>query len=132
MPDLVSPNLVQIRKVSHIKALEFMSQSDVLLLIHPNNGWKGVYTGKLFEYSGMLRPIIALIDKSDVAAKLIKDCRAGYVADSDNIEEISHIILQAYNDWKSGTRLNYNVELIKSLHRKEQVKILGELIDVLC
>lgn len=131
VPDHIAPYLVQISRVPHEKALEYMRNSDALLLIHPNNGRKGVYTGKIFEYLGMLRPIIAVVDKCDVAAKLIYDCNAGYIADFDRVDEIAEVILKAYCDWKENRKPDFNIEFIKTLHRREQVRILEKLIDEL-
>ena len=86
--------------VSHNKAIECMKQSDALLLIHPSNGRKGVFTGKLFEYLGALKPILALTDEEDVAAVLMKKANAGYISDNANIEKIEKNIALLYNTYK--------------------------------
>ncbi len=115
-------------KINHSKAIEKMKQSDLLLLIHPKTKRKGVYTGKLFEYLASLKPILALIDKNDVAAELINSCNAGYIADNDNLTEIKEQILLAYNDWKNNKEYKPNLKIIKKYHRKEQAKKMEELI----
>jgi len=114
--------------VSHSRALEIMHESDALLLIHPTTGRKGVYTGKLFEYLGMLKPIIALVDKEDVAAHLIKQTNAGYIAENSDLEDIQNCILEAYNQWKDNTIRLFNTEIIAKHHRKEQIKRLEKAI----
>lgn len=127
VPDKLRANVKVIPKVSHSNAIKIMQESDALLLIHPK-GRKGVYTGKLFEYLGSLRPIIALVDKNDVAASLIRDANAGYIADFDDIEEIKMVIRKAYDNWKSGVMPNFNIHIIEEHHRRNQVKKLEELI----
>ena len=117
--------------ISHESAIKKMKESDLLLLIHPNNGKKGVYTGKLFEYLASLNPILALVDKEDVAAKLIKKCKAGYIADFDDIKEIKIMIQKAYHDKKSDKEFNPDIDHIKLHHRKEQTKRLQKLIKEL-
>ena len=117
--------------VSHHEALDFMRESDALLIIHPTNGRKGVYTGKLFEYLGMLKPIIALMDTHDVAAKLINNSNTGYACDNNNIEKIASILTQAYQEYQTQQQRTYNLPLIQAHHRKEQTKRLEKLIDEL-
>ena len=115
--------------VKHSKAIEIMKKSDALLLIHPSNGRKGVFTGKLFEYLASLKPIIALVDEDDVAAKLILDVNAGYVSDNGNIEKIEMIVEEAYQEWQEQRKRKFNIEIIKKHHRKEQAKCLEKVID---
>ena len=120
-----------IPSVKHNKAIEIMKDSDALLLIHPSNGRKGVFTGKLFEYLGVLTPIIALVDEKDVAAKLIKQVNAGYVTDNTNVEMIQEIINKLYNEYRENSKREFDMNLIKKHHRKEQVKRLEKLIEEL-
>lgn len=131
IPELLQNIVDIIPSVSHEKAIEIMKQSDALLLIHPKNTRKGVFTGKLFEYLATLTPIIALVDEDDVAAKLIKDANAGYISDNANVEKIEEILLQAYDEWESKIPREFNKEIIKKHHRKEQAKRLENLIDEL-
>jgi hypothetical protein len=72
-----------------------------------------------------------VVDPTDVAADLIKECRAGYIADFDNIKEIETAIFTAYQNWNTKTMLNCDREKIEQLHRKYQVEKLNQLIDSL-
>ena len=115
-------------RVEYEQIIPKLKTSDALLLIQPGNGFKGLFSGKIFDYLGAMRPIIAAIDKADVAAKLIKDCNAGFVAAFNNEKEIADAILSAYNLWKNNDNLKYNEELILDHHRSKQVKKLNQLI----
>jgi len=120
-------------KISTNEAVEEMKKADALLLVLPENCYKGVYTGKLFEYLACMKPIIALVDKEDVAADLIRSCNAGFIAGSGNVNEAESAILDAWKLWKERKTLEYNTELISKHHRKEQVgrlqKIILELLN---
>ncbi|MGC9061799.1 hypothetical protein [Calditerrivibrio sp.] len=111
-------------KVSNKESIDHMRKSDALLLIHPTSELKGVYTGKLFEYIGVVRPILALVDPDDVAADLIKKGNFGFVADNNDIEGIKKCILKCYDLWKNGEKFNPDIELVKTCHRRFQVEIL--------
>ncbi len=132
IPELLKDKVNIIPPIKHSKAIEIMKSSDALLLIHPANGRKGVFTGKLFEYLASLKPIIALVDEDDVASKLIQEANAGYVCDNANIEKIEQILQEAYKEWKEKRKREFNIDIIKKHHRKEQVKRLEDLIDEVC
>ncbi len=131
IPKNLKESLLIMESVSHGDAIQEMKNSDALLLIHPNNGRKGVFTGKIFEYLATLKPIIALVDADDVAAKLIRECNAGHVSNFDDIEDIKKAIIDTYNEWKENSANEVNIEIIKKHHRKEQVKRLENLIEEL-
>jgi len=118
-----------IPSVPYVEAIEYMNKSDALLMIHPTNNKKGMYTGKLFDYLGALKPILALIDEKDVAANLIRETNSGYIVDNADIDAIEQIILKAYSDKENGVTLEFNRELIHQHHRKEQVKRVDKLIE---
>ena len=132
IPDLLQDKVRVVASVKHSEAIEMMKKSDTLLLIHPTNGRKGVFTGKLFEYLAVLKPIITLVDEEDVAAKLIRDANAGYVSDNANIEKIEMILEEAYREWQDKRPREFNLEIIKKHHRKEQAKRLEKVIDEVC
>ena len=128
IPQEFISNCKFIPKVSQLDSIEFMASADANLLILPNDQRKGVYSGKLFDYLSVKKPIIAVVDPEDVAAQLIKDLNAGFIADFNRVEEISNAILSAYFLWKNKEKLNLNDLEIELLHRKHQVKKLELLI----
>lgn len=117
-----------VSKVNQLKSIEYMANADANLLILPKDQRKGVYSGKLFDYLSVKKPIIAIVDPEDVAAQLISDLNAGFIADFNHTEEISKAILSAYSLWKNKEKLNINDREIELLHRKHQVKNLELLI----
>ena len=67
--------------VSHELSLRHQRDADVLLLLLWDDIREmGVYTGKLFEYVGSRRPILAVGCTNGVAAALIRERRAGIAA----------------------------------------------------
>jgi len=129
IPENLADYVSLIGTVPHSDAIKEMKNSDALLLIHPTNGRKGVYTGKLFEYLAALKPIIGLIDTGDVAAQLMRECNAGIAVDINDIAGIKKVTLATYEQWEAKGEYSMNIELIKKHHRKEQVKRLGLLIE---
>ena len=128
IPQEFSSNCRFVPKVSQLKSIEFMANADANLLILPKDQRKGVYSGKLFDYLSVKKPIIAIVDPADVAAQLITELNAGFIADFSQTDEISNAILSAYALWKNKSSLEQNDHEIELLHRKHQVKKLELLI----
>ena len=129
IPELFKNSCRFYEKVNQNEALKIIAEADANLLVLPTIGTQGVYSGKIFDYISVYKPIIAVVDKSDVAAKLINELNAGFVADFDSINEIEKCIQSAYELWQKKEKLNSNrVEVLK-LHRKFQVKKLEEKIE---
>lgn len=71
--------------IPYSDSLKKQMKADALLLFLWNNPEeKGVYTGKLFEYIGAKRPILAVGPKDNVAADLIREHRLGAVVSTAN------------------------------------------------
>lgn len=129
IPDSIKSHVEILERVSHSESLKLMTQADLNILIQPPTNRKGVYTGKIFEYIAAQKRILAVVDASDVAAELIREFEAGYVADFSDVEAIEKALLEAIDTWRSKLHVNTNLERIKTLHRKYQVQKLNLLIE---
>lgn len=79
--------------------------ADLLLLyVAPGAGSQGVYTGKVFEYVGAQRPILALVPEDNVCVPLVTDAGTGIVVNPDDIDAIATAIEQAYDTWRVDGR----------------------------
>lgn len=106
--------------------------ADLLLVVIPKSQEQGVYTGKLFDYIGIGKPILGLVPKDDVAAELINQAGNGYIAENENVDEIEEAIYKAYIDWKNHIVPEIDKSVQESCHRRVQVAKLDELIQRLC
>lgn len=72
-------HLVEVKAaIPYKESLRMQSESDILLLLlWTDTRERGVYTGKLFEYIGARRPILAIGGVDCVAAELITSRHAG-------------------------------------------------------
>ncbi|MDD2346133.1 MAG: hypothetical protein PHI36_04420 [Bacteroidales bacterium] len=129
VPSKLKKYISIIEKVPYSEAVELMRNSDALLLVLPVGENKGVFSGKIFDYLGVMRPIIPLIDPDDVAAELIRETGAGKVAAWDSVDQALESILWTYHLWEKKTLPNYNRDQIQSYHRKNQVMKLSQIIE---
>lgn len=129
IPTEIADNVKIFSKVSYLEAIEMMAKTSCNILINPGGKRKGVFTGKLFDYISVQKSVIALVDTEDVAAKLILDFDCGYVAEFSEIEANKKVILEAFNDWKMNQLKFATFEQVQTLHRRNQVRKLAELIS---
>lgn len=87
-------------------ALARQRESQLLLLLDwcdPRQS--GVYTGKVFEYLGAKRPILATGPIRGVIADLLQETGAGVQATSKS--ELRTFLVKYYTEWRSSGRLEY-------------------------
>lgn len=108
------------------KILELQSKSDILLLfVWSDKNEKGIFTGKIFEYIGNAKPILAIGDNDDVVSKTIKEDGFGLV--SNNEEEISDFILGIQDkDILSKISSSYST----NRHKYERTYQIKKLINI--
>ena len=132
IPQSISKYILEQDRMEYSDLIKYMySKADLLLLISPSDIEEGVYTGKLFDYIGVGRPILGLVPKNDVAAKLIEKSKVGYLAENENVVDVMAAIERAYNDWKIKKILIADKEVIKEHHRKSQVRRLVNYLNAM-
>ncbi len=112
--------------VEYSKIPEILSEMDAFLLIHPSGGRKGIYTTKIFDYLAVNRPILALVDPDDVAARLVLQSGSGWVQRNEDFSSQGlHKFLEFLMAFE---KTNINSEFIRGLHRRNQVQILTDTL----
>ncbi len=110
--------------LAYEKVIIEMAKKDANTIIHPRSSQKGVFTGKLFDYLSVQRPVLALVDKDDVAADLIIEFKTGEVGECNDLEDNKRAIYKLFCLWKNNTEQVLSEENRLSLHREVQLKKL--------
>jgi glycosyltransferase involved in cell wall biosynthesis len=89
----------------HRETLAAMKAADVLLLLVPRAGGRGlsVLSGKVYEYLASERPILALVPPEGAAAELLRETGAAWIADPDDPEAILAALRAARDAWADDT-----------------------------
>ena len=113
----------------HKTSLIESSKGDALLLIvGPGEKNKSVYTGKIFEYLRLCKPIIALSPKGSLVEKLLEETNRGENVDFDDIKGIEEAIFKMYKEWEKNSSQELKVtEDILKYERKNLTKALSEI-----
>ena len=89
--------------VSHQQSIEYLFESNVLLLLIPDvQQNKGILTGKFFEYLATGITILAIGPTDGDVARIIKETGAGIMVNYDNISVLREKIMELYEDFKAG------------------------------
>lgn len=130
IPDFIKPNVEEIDSVIHDEAVRIsVYETDVLVMIHPNNGRKGVYSGKLLDYLATNKPIIAMYDPTDVVGDLMEETKAGFAVDESDIKGIKEAILKCYRIWQNREVLPRNWDAIRRYSRRYQTHLLLDYLE---
>jgi glycosyltransferase involved in cell wall biosynthesis len=112
--------------VAHDESLVIQASADVLLLLMYNApGEEGVLPGKLFEYMGAGRPILAVGAPSGAVSDLITSRRLGLVS-SDPGEIADQLSTWADEKACSGRVASYGRSAVADFERAAQVEKLSD------
>lgn len=84
--------------VSFQNSINYMKKADILVIWGNTGGIQ--IPGKVFQYIGAKKPILAILgDERDPLKRLLKDMRRGFVVDNEK-QEIAQAIRTLYSLWK--------------------------------
>jgi glycosyltransferase involved in cell wall biosynthesis len=92
---------------SHRESLQLMANSDVLLLIiaaeesYDEKTGPLMIPGKIFEYFGAKRPILALVPQG-ITAEMIRSTKTGVIVPPKNTVSMKKTIFKLFQDWEKG------------------------------
>lgn len=116
--------------LSHEESLIKSNDADILLLIcGEEESSKQVYTGKVFEYLRLRKPVLSISPKGSLVEKLLHETECGINAEYSDIETIEKIILNYYNSWLKGNKIKVGAKNIERYERKELTKKLVEIFN---
>nr|WP_321027161.1 glycosyltransferase [Clostridium neonatale] len=119
--------------LSHEESLIKSNDADILLLIcGEEESSKQVYTGKVFEYLRLRKPVLSISPKGSLVEKLLDETECGINAEYSDIETIAKIILNYYNSWLKGNKIKVDAKNIERYERKELTKKLVEIFNEAC
>jgi len=118
-------------QVPHRQSLSAQVNSDLLLLLlWGDKKIKGILTGKLFEYLGAGRPILAVGPKTDSAGEFVKKYKLGFV--SDDPEKIKQYLIKKVIEKKENGEVkqcSMNSYAREFFTRKRQTEKLARILQ---
>jgi hypothetical protein len=128
------PGMIELHGyVPHSESIRILFDSDALLLVvDTTDDSAQIVPGKVYEYIGTLKPVIAIAPAQGAIADLIAETSAGIVAHQSDIPGIERAIHTLYVDYYRGHRTVVpNEEAIRRYERKNVTRELADLFDSL-
>ncbi len=123
-------NLKILGYINHIKMIENLIKSHILLLTIPNTkDNEGIVTGKLFEYIATEKFILGIGPKYGDAAKILHQTNTGKMFEFNEIDEIKREIEKQYENWEKGIKAEVNKNEIEKYSRRKLTCKLTEIFD---
>jgi hypothetical protein len=119
--------------IPHHETLRLERSSHILLLIkHVNTKYRGMVPGKLYEYIGLRRPILALAPEGE-AADLVENLDRGLRIDQEDEAGIVAAITRLFGAFERGTLdgdfdLSARPELTRDALAGEMANLLDEMV----
>ncbi|MCP3929463.1 MAG: glycosyltransferase family 4 protein [Bacteroidetes bacterium] len=115
--------------IPHKECVRCLLGSDMLFL----NTLDDCIPGKLFEYLGCRKTILALVKESTTVAKIVRDTQSGIVVDPDNPAMVKDAILKEYEKYQQGElrkSSEYEAATLSYSYKKLTGRLSGILDDV--
>ncbi len=118
--------------VSHDQALKIERTSHILLLIkHTDPVYNGIIPGKLYEYIGVQRPILALAPDGE-AGDIVRRLRRGEVVSQNDTGAIASRLQLLYERFREGTLdAHYDLSQVDEFRRDVLTEKLARTLDSL-
>lgn len=115
----------------HSESIIELQKADILLLIVDEaKESEEIVPGKVYEYIGIKRPILAIAPENSAIAELLKETQAGLLAHQSNINGIADNFLNFFKKWQNKELLYQpNDAAISKYERKNAAKDLAELFN---
>jgi glycosyltransferase involved in cell wall biosynthesis len=121
-------------RIPYPEALKEQQNSSILLvMVHNDTSCQGEFTGKVFEYFGAGRQILALVPQGNVIENLLEETRAGLAISPNNIPAIKEALLRWYREYKDFGAPVYSPdrEKVGRYTRQNTTRILASLFNKL-
>ncbi len=117
--------------VPHTSAVVLQQQAQILLLMINNSpNARTIIPGKLYEYLGSGRPILAIGPKDSDSAHVLEITKGGVVHDYDDLDGLKSRIMDYFSLYQAGSLMGSAEEIQKFTRRSlagEYAKLLSEV-----
>ena len=116
----------------HAASVRHLLRADILWLYIAESEGKTILTGKLFEYLGSGKRIVASVPEDGAAASVIRSLGAGSVVRPGDTEGLKQVLAESYLNWQRGIEAKVPTERLKQYDRRLLARELAEILSEAC
>lgn len=123
--------VTEVGHLPHAESVRYTLGADALLLVVDDvKGSEGIVPGKVFEYVGARRPVLAIAPEGDVAA-LIRQTGAGVVVARDDVAGMARTLAGWLDERRRTGRVAFPGDdaEVEKLSRRHRTRQLAEVFD---
>ena len=103
----------------------------LLLILHGDKTNSGHVPGKLYEYLGARRPVLAIMPSEFEAARIIRETGAGVTVAAEDAAAIDRCLIDSYLEYKSASACSMNERDLSQYERRYGAKQLANILSEL-
>ena len=116
--------------MAHEESIGYLLRSDALLLVVDEaKESEEIVPGKVYEYIGAMRPILAIAPTHGAIHDLLQETASGETAHQSDVGGIAQIIESCFSAWKSGAAFAPNHGIIAQYERRNATGALARLLE---
>jgi hypothetical protein len=98
-----APSITTVDYVPHAESIAHLMRSEMsLLIVDDAKESSEIVPGKVYEYLGVGRPILAIAPNSSAIGQLIAETQAGFAVPGNELERLADTILHCVEAWRNG------------------------------
>lgn len=127
---IFAPSIERIAYVPHGESVGHLMRSEAsLLIVDDTKESAEIVPGKVYEYLGVGRPVIAVAPRGSAIARLLNETQAGLSAPQDDTEAIASIIETFFMRWQGGEEiLQSRHDVIQTYERRAAAHQLAHIL----
>ena len=125
------PRVELVGYIPHSESIAYLMRSEMsLLIVDEAKESAEIVPGKVYEYMGVGRPILALAPADSAIERLIKETGAGFSCPQSDVTAIADALMTAMDRWKGAKEIaNPDTDEIKKFERRESARQLAHILD---
>ena len=117
--------------VPHSQSIAYLMRSEMsLLIVDDAKESSNIVPGKVYEYLGVGRPILAIAPPESAIAQLIDETAAGFTCSGTDVVGIANALDTAITRWKSQLPIAHPNEIaVRAYERRSSAQQLARILD---
>ena len=124
-------SVVMVGYVTHAESIAFVMQSEMsLLIVDEAKESAEIVPGKVYEYLGVGRPILALAPRDSAIERLLLETQAGFSVPQSDVAGIADALVTSIERWRQGMQIAEPLaDVVRQYERRESARQLAQMLD---